>query len=90
MMLVYGSGNGCIDTLAWEGFREGQDDIRYATKLQQLAHPLVKNGSTAARYAAKLALKLLADADQDDMDLMALRLEMIWHIERLMALGAVK
>ena len=84
MMLVYGSGNGCIDTLAWEGFREGQDDIRYATKLQQLAHPLVKNGSTEARYAAKLALKLLADADQDDMDLMALRLEIIEWILKLM------
>ena len=86
MMLVYGSGNGCIDTLAWEGFREGQDDIRYATKLQQLAHPLALKGSTEARYAAKLALKLLADADQDDMDLTTLRLEMIRHIQHLMAL----
>ena len=90
MMLIYGTGSGCVDTLAWEGFREGLDDIRYATKLKQLALPLSRGENIEARYAAKLALKLLADADQDDMDLMALRLEMIRHIERLMALGAVK
>ena len=90
MMLIYGAGHGCIDTLAWEGFREGLDDIRYATKLQQLALPLVTSKNTDARYAAKLALKLLADADGDDEDLTALRLEMIGHIEKLMALTPVK
>ena len=85
MMLVYGTGDGCVDTIAWEGVREGLDDIRYATKLKQLAEPLVK-GTTDQRYAAKKALQLLADADGDDMDLTTLRLEMIRHIERLMAL----
>ena len=82
MMMVYGSGDGCIDTIQWEGFREGLDDIRYATKLKQLAEPLVK-GTTEQRYAAKKALQLLADADGDDMDLTTLRLEMIRHIEKL-------
>ena len=87
MMFVYGTGNGCVDTLQWEGFREGIDDIRYATKLKQLAEPLVK-GTADQRYAAKKALQLLADADGDDMDLTTLRLEMIRHIEKLIALGA--
>ena len=86
MMFVYGCGNGCLDTLQWEGFREGIDDIRYATKLLQLAKPLVK-GTTEQRYAAKKALQLLADADGDDMDLTTLRLEMIRHIQRLMAVS---
>ena len=85
MMFIYGSGNGCLDTIQWEGFREGVDDIRYATKLQRLALPLVKSEDPRARTAAKLALKLLADADGDDMDLTTLRLEMIRHIKRLMA-----
>ena len=85
MMFVYGVYSGCIDTLQWEGFREGLDDIRYATKLKQLALPLVK-GTADQRYAAKKALQLLADADGDDMDLTTLRYEMIRHIQRLMAL----
>ena len=37
MMFVYGSGNGCLDTIQWEGFREGVDDIRYATLMVRLA-----------------------------------------------------
>ena len=86
MMFVYGCGSGCLDTLQWEGFREGLDDIRYATKLLQLAKPLVK-GTTAQRYAAKKALQLLADADGDDMDLTTLRYEMIRHIEKLSGLA---
>ena len=84
MMLIYGTGSGCVDTLAWEGFREGLDDIRYATKLKQLALPLSRGENVEARYAAKLALKLLADADRDDMDLATLRLEMIEWILKLM------
>ena len=84
MMLVYGSGDGCIDTLAWEGFREGLDDIRYATLLKSLAEKLAADERAAARYASRLALKLLADADGDDEDLQTLRLEMIEWIERLL------
>ena len=83
MMLIYGVNNGCLDTIAWEGFREGVDDIRYATLLQRLAHKLVRSECTEARYAAKKALGLLANADKDDMDLTTFRLEMIRHILKL-------
>ncbi len=85
MMFVYGVGNGCLDTLQWEGFREGMDDIRYATKLQQLAQPLARSmDNLKARYAAKKALQFLADLDGDDYDLTTTRLEMIRHILKLM------
>ena len=80
MNFVYGDGNGVLDTLAWEAFREGMDDIRYATCLQQLAHPLVKAPALEARYAAKKALQLLADMNTDAFDLTTARLEMIRHI----------
>ena len=83
MMFVYGSGNGCIDTLAWEGFREAIDDIRYATLLKTTALRLLGTGSTEARYAARLALKHLADAKGDDFDLTTFRYEMINHIQKL-------
>ena len=83
MNFVYGHADGVIDTLAWEGFREGLDDIRYATLLQQLAHPLVKAPVVQARYAAKKALQLLADMNTDAFDLTTARLEMIRHIVAL-------
>ncbi len=80
MNFVYGDGKGVIDTLAWEGFREGMDDIRYATLLQQLARPLLKSEVLHDRYAAKKALKLLADMDTDSFDLNTARMEMIRFI----------
>lgn len=65
------------------GVREGLDDIRYATKLQQLANPLLESDNVDARYAARRAKQVLADADGDDMDLTALRLEMVERINEL-------
>ena len=85
MMFVYGCGSGCVDTLAWEGFREGLDDIRYATLLKTTALKALDSPKRETRYTARLALKLLADADGDDMDLSALRLEMIDFLLKLEA-----
>lgn len=34
--LTYPTADGVIDTLAWEGFREGIDDVRYLTTLENL------------------------------------------------------
>ena len=87
MRLYYGCGSGVIACIQWEGFREGLDDIRYATLLKKLALPLVDSRDIQARYEARLALKLLADADGDDMDLTALRLNMVEHILKLMKFG---
>ena len=36
MNLVYATKDDFIDTLAWEGIREGIDDIRYATLCSSL------------------------------------------------------
>ncbi|MBQ1345500.1 MAG: hypothetical protein IIY62_03960, partial [Kiritimatiellae bacterium] len=61
---------------------------RYATLLKTTALRLIKDGPTKARYAARLALKLLADAKGDDFDLGAFRYEMIGHIQKLRAFEA--
>jgi len=34
LMMTYPTVTGVIDTIQWEGYREGQDDIRYATTLK--------------------------------------------------------
>jgi len=83
MNFFYGDGKGVIDTIAWEGYREGIDDIRYATLLQQLARPLTQSDNFRAKYAARIALQFLADMNTDSFDLSVARLEMIRHILKL-------
>ena len=85
MNFIYTDSNGALDTLQWEGFREGIDDIRYATLIQQLARPLLNSQTNVpGDFAARQALKFLADLDTDDHDLSTVRLEMIRHILNLM------
>ena len=88
MNFIYTDGNGVIDTLQWEGHREAIDDVRYATLIQQLARPLLnQQAHVAGDFAARQALKFLADLETDDFDLTWARLEMIRHILNLMKHG---
>lgn len=81
--LVYPTADGVIDTLAWEGFREGIDDVRYATKLKQEADLAIKSGSVKARHAAKKALMWLELLDDQHADLNTARQEMIEYILKI-------
>lgn len=87
MNFVYGDGNGVINTLSYEAFREGMDDIRYATLLQQLARPLANSKNMDAAYAARKALQVITDMDHDDYDVSTARLEIIRHILNLQTFG---
>jgi hypothetical protein len=69
-----------VDTLHWEGFREGIGDIRYATKLRQLADEAIAAGGAKARYTGKKALQYLALVDEHSADLNTVRFELIRHI----------
>lgn len=81
--LVYPTREAVIDTLAWEGFREGVDDIRYATKLLQLASQAVKSKNIDTVYTARKALQWLALMDEENIDLNTMRLEMINYIMKI-------
>ena len=85
MVFVYGTADGVIDTLQWEGFREGVDDIRYATLMTALARKAEKSGDVEVRYLAGKAKLFLARFDKKTDDLNAARGEMIGFIERLRA-----
>ena len=85
MVFVYGTADGVIDTLQWEGFREGIDDIRYATLMMALACEAEKSADIEVRYLAGKAKLLLARFDKKTGDLNAARGEMIGFIERLRA-----
>ena len=75
-----------IDTLQWEGFREGIDDIRYATAMKRLAQEASEHRDMNVKYAGRNALKFLAfmKPTSDNMD--TARLEMISRILELRAL----
>jgi hypothetical protein len=80
---VYPTSTGVIDTLHWEGFREGIDDVRYATKLRAMALEAIAAGGTKKRYAGKKALQYLALLEENCADLNAVRLEIINHILKI-------
>jgi hypothetical protein len=86
LMMVYPTKDDVIDTLAWEGIREGMDDIRYATKLKQLALKALKSKNVDVNYTGRKALSWLAHWDESREDLSAGRLEMINYILNLMKL----
>ena len=80
MVFAYGIYDGVLDTLQWEGFREGVDDIRYATAMVTLARQAAKSSSIDARYAGNKALQYLASFKRDADDLNTARGEMVRHI----------
>jgi len=85
--LVYPTLTDVIDTIAWEGFREGIDDIRYATKLKQLAEEALASGQADRIAAANKALTWLEATDERKVNADYLRLEMINHILTLLELA---
>lgn len=88
MVFAYCTRGELVDTMAWEGFREGVDDIRYATRLRQLAlEARDAAGGIERRYAGRRALQYLADIDVTGGDMNVIRLEII---DRILALEALR
>lgn len=91
---TYPTADGVIDTLAWEGFREATDDVRYLTTLEKL----LSNGSSNSTPAADQARSFLStiktavlskQADSGkynlkmDIDLDAVRSQVVGHIDAI-------
>ena len=77
-VMAYPTTNGVIDTLQWEGYREGVDDTRY---LATLLHT-IENAAPGRRKSADAARGWLNEVDIDG-DLDAIRAEMIVWILKL-------
>ena len=91
--MVYRTENGVLDTLEWEGFREGVDDIRYLTTLLETMdrvksrfpdEPLVRETERFLKWLAGL------DLFSADPDLDAIRREMASRIKKLSQAHPVK
>ncbi|MFH2069067.1 MAG: hypothetical protein ABII89_06370 [Candidatus Omnitrophota bacterium] len=79
---VYPTVNGVVDTIAWEGYREAIDDIRYGTTLKLLIEKTKKSG--AKTEIAREAEEYLNNLDAKDKNPDLIRLEIINYILKLL------
>ncbi len=65
-VFAYPTMNGVVDTIEWEGFREGVDDVRYATTLEKaIAQAAPKKPALAQQAQAWLKSTDLSAGDLD-------------------------
>ena len=83
MVFAYGIHGGVLDTLQWEGFREGIDDIRYATLLMRLADDATRSPEVGVQQEGRLAMQYFAGLPRESANLDTCRLEMIDRILHL-------
>jgi len=81
--LVYPTADGVVDTIAWEGYREAVDDIRYATTLREAAATAHKSGNPAKISIAVAAEEWLQNIDAEYANLDVVRSMMIQWILKL-------
>jgi len=80
---TYPTVDGVIDTIAWEGYREAFDDIKYATTLMFEIEKAKKEGDAEKKKIAMEAEKYLEELDVGGGDLDRNRSEMIRYILKL-------
>jgi hypothetical protein len=83
LVIVYGTKDDVIDTLAWEGVREGMNDVRYATLARNLALEAAKSDDADTLLLGRRVLSHMAYWDSWREDPEAFRFECINFILRL-------
>ena len=81
--IAYPTMNGVISTLALEAFREGADDVRYATLLMNRIEEARRSGKGEAMALAKSASEWIEKEDFSTADLDAARATMIAYISKM-------
>lgn len=82
--IAYPTANGVIDTIAWEGYREGVDDVRYITTLEKAVEAAEKSGESGRSQTVAEAKSFLHDlktgarVETDNLD--TVRRDIITHI----------
>lgn len=74
---VYPTSNGVIDTIQWEGFREGVNDVRYVKALESVIETANANGKAAIAAEAQAYLNTLKSSDLNTQDLDVIRENLI-------------
>ncbi len=81
--IVYPTRDDYVDTLAWEGLREGIDDIRYLTLMHQTAKRALAHKEPEIRQLGRKAMSRLAYMDGIRRDADSVRMDAISWIMRL-------
>ncbi len=84
LVMVYATKDDVLDTLEWEGVREGVDDIRYLTYLQILAEKGLKHKDWKVQRLARAARAFFAYSDHERDTIDPIRMECISYILKLM------
>jgi len=82
--IAYPTVDGVVETLALEGFREGADDVKYATALRLRAEEVARDGSAEMKAKAAASLQWLEGVEPKTADLDATREELV---RRMLELG---
>jgi len=89
--IAYPTVNGVVDTIAWEGYREAVDDVRYVTTLQRALAKAKASGGRALAAGIRAAEAFLRDLKSEQTvetaDLYAVRRQIISHILALTRAG---
>lgn len=80
MVISYANSQGLMETIEYAGFREGCDDIRYATVALRLAEEGAASPSIEAKRLAGRIRHYLATLDKKSFDLNEVRAELIEFI----------
>ena len=88
LMLVYPQDGDILDTIEWEGLREGLDDVRYATLLRQLGEKARLSADIKTQYAGRAALTWISQVDCEHSSMDYLRFEATRRILDLQTLLA--
>lgn len=83
-VFAYPTSNGIINTIAFEGFREGIDDVRYLTLLRSLLEESFAIKNWDAIYASKKGVAVFELLNTSKMDLDLMRMEVADHIVTIM------
>lgn len=86
--VAYPTVDGVVATLAMEGFREGADDVKYATALRLAIEDALEGAGAEAKGEAEQSLAWLQAMTPRDADLDETRAEIVQRLLRLRALGA--
>jgi len=78
--MVYRTTDGVVDTIQWEGYREGVDDVRYVTTLEQAIERARRSGDKAKVALAEEAQRYLDEVDVRYGDLDEIRSRVVKYI----------
>lgn len=85
LIMVYAGRDQTFDTIAWEGVREGMDDVKYVSYMKTLALEAARSTDGNVKMLGRRILSRLAYLDEERYTLDTLRMECINNILRLRA-----